>query len=156
MVRLNTSTLERALLIPSIAWLVLTATIVVTAMAGHALFEGPPDLTLAEAAALRDHARLLSLIEAGADPDAQAPVRSGLARRDVPSLTPLEAAIGEHHPETVEFLIDHGARVDAANLSRLMCFALQEHQDDAITALSRHAPAASPPDCSAVDLPWRD
>ena len=64
-------------------------------MAGHAPFEGPPDLTLAEAAALRDRARLLSLIEAGADPDAQAPVRSGLARRDVPSLTPLEAAIGD-------------------------------------------------------------
>ena len=156
MVRLSTSPLERALLIPSIAWLVVTATIVVIAIAGHAVFEGPNDLTLAEAAVLRDHSRLLRLIEAGADPDAQAPVRAGLARRDVPSLTPLEAAIGEHHPETVEFLIGHGAHVDATNVSRLMCFALQEHQDDTITALSRYAPAASPPDCSGVDLPWRD
>jgi len=152
----NPSTPERALLVPSLAWLVVTGTIVAAAVAGRSLFEGPNDLTLAEAAVLRDHAEVLRLIESGADPDAQAAVRPGLARRNVPLLTPLEAAIGEHHPETVQFLIEHGAHVNAANVARLMCFALQEHQQDAIESLRDRAPAAPAPDCGAVDIPWRD
>lgn len=153
---MNPSTPEHALLIPSLVWLVLTGTIVAASIAGHPLFEGPSDLTLAEAAALRDHAELLRLIQSGADPDVQAAVRPGLVRRNVPLLTPLEAAIGEHHPETVEFLIEHGAHVTTANVSRLMCFAAQEHQEDAIELLRSRAPVAPAPDCGAVDIPWRD
>jgi hypothetical protein len=155
-VLVNPSAAERALLIPSLAWLVITGTIVAASLAGHSLFQGPGDLTLAEAAVLRDHAELLRLIQSGADPDAQAAVRPGLARRDVRLLTPLEAAIGEHHPETVEFLIAHGAHVNAANVSRLLCFARQEHQEDAIQSLKSRAPIAPAADCGAIDLPWRD
>jgi hypothetical protein len=141
---------------PSIAWLAITAVIVIASAAGYSLFEGPGDLSLAEAAALRDHSEVLRLIQGGANPDAEARVRPGLMRRDVPRLTPLEAAIGEHHPETVEFLIGHGARVDRTNLPRLICFALQEHQDEAVNSLTSRALAVAPPDCGSVDLPWRD
>lgn len=139
-----------------IAWLLVSAFLVLAAFNGYTPFMIPADLTLSEAAAVRDHLEILRQIESGADPNREQRVRSGLVRPGEYVMTPLEAAVASGTLDTVEFLQNHGARVDETTLPTLVCFAKQQGASDIAAYLSQHAPEDFAPACETVRLPWTD
>ena len=139
-----------------IAWLVVSTTLVIAASFGYTPFMTPVDLTLPEAAAVRDHLEVLRQIEAGADPNRAERVRSGLVRSGEYVMTPLEAAVAKGGLETITFLQLHGARVDATTLPDLVCFAKLQGAADIEAYLRQQAPADFAPRCENVRLPWND
>ncbi len=112
-------------------------------------------LTLTEAAALRDNGEVARLIDLGADPNAPARVRAAFVHDDAPPLlTPLEAAVGTDRGDMIGTLVDHGAAIDGATWTRLMCFAQSIEADDAAAALQARQPAGASTSCDAVETPW--
>jgi len=89
----------------SLACLALTG----LGMAGANPFWTPSDLTMSEAAALRDPATVLVLMEQGQDPYAAYPVRAGLIDRAGLHLTPVEAAVREDRLEVAAVILGHPA-----------------------------------------------
>ena len=111
-------------------------------------------LTLAEAAALRDNGEVVRLIEAGADPNAPATVRAEFLRNDALTVTPLEAAVGSDRVDIAQVLLDHGARLDAATWTRLMCFATAIEADESQSFLEPLRPDGASLACDHVQTPW--
>jgi hypothetical protein len=86
-----------------------------------------PDLTLSEAAAVKDAGEVARLIEfEGRDPNRPWPVRPGLLDgTDARELTPLQAALAIGREEMTRVLIAHGARPSAgAAGAALICRAM--------------------------------
>ena len=148
--------LGRAIAVPPIAWLVVSTALVIAASFGYRPFMTPIDVTLPEAAAARDHLEILRQIEAGADPNRAERVRSDLVRPGEYMMTPLEAAVASGRLDTMEFLQQHGARVDTTTLPGLLCFAKLQGAADIEAYLRRQAPADFAPRCESVRLPWND
>ena len=146
---------DAALAGPSLAWIACVAALVLFAIAtGYRPFAAPTDLTLSEAAALRDGLEITRQLRLGADPNRRAWVRRDIIKSTPLALTPLESAVGIRRVEVMELLVRHGARIDAANYPVLRCFAEQESADDVIEYLERVAPSTGPVTCDAVTLPW--
>ena len=141
---------------PAIAWLLVSAALVIAAAFGYTPFMTPADLTLPEAAGVRDHLEILRQIESGVDPNRAERVRSGLVRPGEYVMTPLEAAVASGMLDTVQFLQHHGARVDATTLPGLLCFAKLQGAADIEAYLRHQAPADFAPRCESVRLPWTD
>lgn len=148
--------LARAVAGAPIAWLLVSTVLVIAAWRGYTPFMIPADLTLPEAAAVRDHLEILRQIESGADPNREERVRSGIVRPGEYVMTPLEAAVASGTLDTVEFLQHHGARVDETTLPGLVCFAKQQGAADIAQYLSLQAPEDFAPPCESVRLPWTD
>lgn len=133
--------------------LLLIAGMVATAAlsaAGRLPFARDPRLTLAEAAALQDGGEIERLLRRGADPEQAARVRAGIIRDVDMTMTPLEAAVIEDHPDVVDLLVREGATIDARNFAALWCLA-QPHQDEVMLRfLQRWAAPSVPRDCSRV------
>jgi len=146
--------LARAVASAPIAWLLVSAALVIAAAFGYTPFMTPADLTLPEAAGVRDHLEILRQIESGVDPNVAERVRSGLVRPGQYVMTPLEAAVASGMLDTVEFLQHHGARVDATTLPGLLCFAKLQGASDIEAYLRRQAPPDFAPGCEGVRLPW--
>ena len=138
------------------AWLVAATALVFAAWAGYTPFLTPSDLTLSEAAVVRDHLEILRQIEAGVDPNRPGRIRADLVRPDESMMTPLEAAVISRRLETVELLHRHGARIDAATLPTLLCMAQRQNDDDIALYLRNQAPADLVVRCEGVALPWVD
>jgi hypothetical protein len=109
-----------------------------------ALFGGTPrfwqggSLTLSEAAALRDQGEVARLIEAGADPDSDYPLRPDvIATRRA---TPLEAAVAARRAEIVNLLMREGATMDERSWRRLHCLAVDTGAADVVDAIDAHRP----------------
>jgi hypothetical protein len=111
-------------------------------------------LTLAEAAALRDNGEIVRLIQQGEDPNRPGTVRAELLRNDPIVITPLEAAVGIDRPDVLEVLLDHGATMNEAMWTRLVCFAEAIDADDARSFLESHRPAGTSDACDHVATPW--
>jgi len=141
---------------PPIAWLLVAATLVMAAAFGYTPLMTPAELTLPEAAGVRDHLEILRQIESGVDPNRAERVRSGLVRPGEYVMTPLEAAVASGVLDTVQFLQHHGARVDATTLPGLLCFAKQQGATDIEAYLRQQAPVDFAPGCKGVRLPWTD
>lgn len=148
--------LGRAIAGPPIAWLVVATALVIAASFGFTPFMTPVDLTLPEAAAARDHLEILRQIESGADPNRAERVRPDLVRPGEYMMTPLEAAVASGRLDTIEFLQQRGARVDATTLPDLLCFAKLQGATDIEAYLRQQAPADFAPRCESVRLPWND
>jgi hypothetical protein len=112
-----------------------------------------PDLTLAEAAALKDRGTMQRLISEGVDPNAPAMVRAGILEDDELFLTPLEASVGTRTPVAMEFLLAHGARMDPKRRSVIVCLAFQEDAREILDFLGVKA-ADSRTECDDVVTPW--
>ena len=148
--------LGRAIAVPPMAWLVLSTALVIAASLGYTPFMTPVDLTLSEAAAARDHLEILRQVESGADPNRAERVRPGLVRPAGYMMTPLEAAVASGRLDTIEFLQQRGARVDATTLPELLCFAKLQGATDIEAYFRQQAPADFAPRCESVSLPWND
>ena len=148
--------LVQAVVAAPVVWLFVSIALIIAAEMGYTPFMTPADLTLPEAAGVRDHLEILRQIEAGADPNRAERVRSGLVRPGEYVMTPLEAAVASGILDTVQFLQHHGARVDATTLPDLLCFAKLQGAADIEAYLRHQAPAGFVPRCEGVRLPWND
>ena len=146
--------LEPAIALPGVAFVAVTMVLLVAATLGRGPLWRSEPLTLPEAAALHDDADVLLLIGRGADPNAPGTIRPGMLTRDEIELTPLEAAVGARQERTVEFLLQHGAVVDAPSWTRLMCFAERLEAPAVRAVLGRRQSAGTTLDCAGVMLPF--
>ena len=93
-------------------------------LAGWVLGTNPfwpvPELNVAEAAAVRDHAEVVRLIEAGQDPNRAWPVRVDIIDGNAHMMTPLEAAVRIRRLELVKLLVRHGAAITPATRAALI------------------------------------
>jgi len=101
----------------AVAWLIAAppvalalACVVLTGLgaAGANPFWTPSELTMSEAAAMRDPATVLVQIEQGQDPYKPYPVRAGLIDSQTLELTPVEAAVREDRLEVAAVILGHG------------------------------------------------
>lgn len=142
-----------ALAAPALVWLAAAAMLLLATLGGYQALAAPADLTLAEAAALRDEAEVMRQIRHGADPNLAGRVRPGVIRDEAYLLTPLEAATAARHVEVVRLLVRGGAELNDTNLPVLVCLARENGADDIVVFLSEHAPVGLRADCDRVPLP---
>ena len=113
------------------------------------------ELNLSEAAAVRDHAEVVRLIESGENPNTRRPVRPGLVQNDVEvEATPLEAAIAIRRPELVSLLFDRGARLSPADWLRLWCSAQAQEYAGVAAVLDTRRPDGVEIRCSGDESLW--
>ena len=113
----------------------------------HPLWQ-QPELNLSEAAAVRDAAEIVRLIEElSEDPNAVREVRAGLLADQAIRVTPLEAAVAAKDVEIARVLLVNGAAMDADVWNRLRCSA---ESDEMTEFLDRRRPSGSVLHC---DLP---
>jgi hypothetical protein len=124
-----------------------------------AVFDRPPmwpreyAFNLAEAAAARDEAEVVRLIEGGHDPNGRYAVRPGLIFDRTTRLTPLEAAIAGNAPDVFRQLIARGAMLDAGLWTYLRCIG----EDSRVApVLDQHRPEGAVLSCDGVRAPWND
>jgi hypothetical protein len=108
-------------------------------------------MNMAEAAATRDEAEVVRLIESGAPFNDRYPVRPGLIFRSPTRLTPLEAAIASDDPMLVDRLLRKGTALDVERWTYLRCIA---GGDEVPPLLESHRPPGAEPDCDSVRSPW--
>ena len=146
---------ELAVAAPAMAWLALAALLLVAVAVGYRALAAPENLTMPEAAALRDEAQILRQVAHGGDPSAEATLRRGIIGEQDYILTPLEAAIAARHADVVEVLMKSGARVDDKTFPRLLCLARLNSAADIVALLERDPPLpVTSVDCSGIRLPW--
>lgn len=147
--------LEIAIALPALAWIAVATALLVATFFGYRALAAPADLTMSEAAALRDEAELLRQLRHRGDPDAEGTIRRGILSDQDYILTPLEAAIAARHVEVVKLLVENGTRLEADNFPRLLCLARLNDATDIVAFLDTHRPPrAAALDCSGIRLPW--
>jgi len=152
------SVMRRSLVVavagPAVVLAVVEASMLVAAIfTDHPLWRSEA-LNLAEAAALRDAAEIVRLIDLGHDPNARRTVRAGFLDGDAHEVTPLAAATYSDRPELVDLLMSKGTKLDAASWARLRCFAQEQGRDDAASALDAWRPASATLNCSGSETVW--
>jgi hypothetical protein len=105
--------------------------------------------TLSEAAAARDEAEVVRLIERGEDPNGRYSVRAGLVLERTSRLTPLEAAVLNDDPAITRQLLARGVRLDDVSWTAIRCQAGSR----AAAVLDESRGTASP-DCAGIKTPW--
>lgn len=144
-----------ALAVPATAWIAAATLMLIAALFGYRALAAPADLTMSEAAVIRDEAELLRQMRHGASPDIEYAVRRGMLSEQDYILTPLEAAIAARHAEVVQVLVDNGTKLTDANLPRLVCLARLNEATDIAAFLQAHSPPdAAAVDCTGIRLPW--
>lgn len=147
--------IELALALPALAWIAAATLVMVSTLLGYRALAAPADVTMAEAAVLRDEAELLRQMRHGANPNTAAPVRRGMLSDQDYILTPLEAAIAARHAEVVQLLVENGATLDSQNVPRLLCLARIGDATQIVALLESHSPMrATSVDCSGIRTPW--
>lgn len=131
----------------------IAAVVVVGALFGWHPLWSEPDLTLAEAAALKDRGTMRRLLLDGADPNARERVRAGILKDDELLLTPLEASVGTRTPDALRLLLAHGARFGESERAVVFCLATKDEARE-ILDLLRDGGTAPTPDCEHVATPW--
>jgi hypothetical protein len=130
------------------------ASLLMAAVTDHPRWRDPR-LNLSEAAAVRDHAEVVRLIEAGEDPDVRRPIRPGLVGNDSEvSASPLEAAVSIRRPELMDLLFAKGATLSPAAWTRLRCAAQARDYADIVENLDHHAPADAGTACDGSEGFW--
>lgn len=106
------------------------------------------EVTMAEAAALRDTGTVAWMIMSGADPDVPMRIRAGVLDEREHHVTPGEAAVLADRTEVLATLAARGARVDAEIVGRWWCLARATEADESVEYLRRRYPEWTTPPCS--------
>jgi hypothetical protein len=109
------------------------------------------NFNLSEAAAVRDEAEVVRLIEYGENPNSRRDVRPGLLFDSTVRLTPLEAAVASQRAEMVGLLLSNGAVLDPALWNQLTCL---DNDGEVSVVLERYRPAGVTLRCEGVSPPW--
>ena len=122
-------------------------------LTGSPLVWPPPDVTLAEAVALRDRGEIVRQMMAGADPNRRYPTHDVFREGEEVALTPLEAAVITREPAMVSLVLGYGGVVTDQNTVTLQCLA----DDVGAPEIRRQLAEMSRDgvDCAGVTLPWR-
>lgn len=143
-----------AVSVPPLFVLALSLIVAVAGLAGYHPLWPAPEVNMAEAAATRDAATVLSLIERGRSPRERLPVRPGMLRSDGVSLTTLEAAVAARRLEIVHLILRHTDQPDARGRLVLSCFADRLQAREIVNYLRTAWAADGPPRCDQVRTPW--
>jgi hypothetical protein len=143
-----------AAVVPAVVLAVIELSMLVFAIFGDHPLWRYESLNLSEAAALRDAAEIVRLIDLGHDPNTRRTVRAGFLDGDAHEVTPLAAATHSDRSELVDLLMSKGAKLDAASWARLRCFAQHNGRHDAASALDAWRPAGATVDCSGSETVW--
>lgn len=136
---------------PCLVLACLSAWWTVGRLAGDGLWP-PDDVTLSEAAATRNNAEILRLIEGGANPNQPGRVRDGLLTNGYPvTIKPIEAAVGAQRADSVRTLLVNGAAVDQEELKVLRCLEQMRHDSGVRELLA--AQSTGDVDCDGVHSP---
>ena len=152
--RRRAALLASALCLPGALLIVATAAMFVALPFGIDPVWHVEQVTLPEAAALRDSGEVMRLIGLGADPNEAGTVRQNFAHNQEHVLTPLEAAVSIQRVDMVDLLLENGARMDADNWTRLICFADIVDADDVRAFLEQRRPRDASATCEGVRTPW--
>ena len=105
------------------------------ALDGNPLWPRQDDVTMAEAAALRDPGTVAWMIMSGVDPNVPMVVRAGVLDERAHQLTPGEAAIHADRTEVLHTLAARGARVDAEVVHGWWCLAMAIDAEESVMYL---------------------
>ena len=135
--------------------LALTSLVLLVAAAVHRgpLWSDRP-INVSEAAATRDRATMIRLIDEGSDPTKAYPVPPGIVSARLQYLTPLEAAIAARRSEVVDLLLWRMEIRDDSVLTRAWCLARHTKADDVVRTVEHYRIDAGEPDWSQTSLPW--
>lgn len=106
------------------------------------------DVTMAEAAALRDAGTVAWMIMSGVDPNVRMRVRPGVLDERGHYLTPGEAAVRADRTEVLGTLVARGARVDAEVVRGWWCLAVDVDAEESVAYLRSHYPEWTATACS--------
>lgn len=136
---------------PCLVLAVLSAWWTAGRLAGNGLW--PPDnVTLSEAAATRNNAEALRLIQGGANLDQPSRVRDGLLTSGYAvTIKPVEAAVAAQRADTLRTLLANGATVDLDERKVLRCLEQTRHDSGVRELLGEES--TSDVDCSGVRAP---
>jgi ankyrin repeat protein len=138
------STRFAALLVgPQIVLALLSIVLIALGWVDRNPFWSPTILTLSEATALRDQAAALLLLENGADPHLQYPIRAGLTAEHEMMLTPMQAAVREDRAEMVALLLAHGLKTDVGQVCEWLGLATGGNKQEVMTYLRGRFPIES-------------
>ena len=136
---------------PCLALALLSAWWTAGRLAGDGLWP-PDDVTLSEAAATRNNAEAVRLIDSGADPNEPSRVRAGLLTSGYAvTIKPIEAAVGAQRADSLQTLLANGAAADQEELRVLRCLEQTRHDSGVRELLAAHSTADI--DCSGVRSP---
>jgi hypothetical protein len=138
---------------PPAAWVVISATWLVTSAANPSAIDSRA-MTLTETMAISSYADADRLLRGGADPNAPSRMRAGIVDLNTHMLTPLEAATGAVRNGPVNMLVEHGAVINEQNYSVLWCAAVARGNRNMQQFLQSRSPASVPIDCSRVRSLW--
>jgi hypothetical protein len=112
-------------------------------------------VNISEAAALRDAATVVNLIQRGVDPRAPYPVPAGRLFDHAVTMTPLEAAVAARRPEVVDVILS-ARPLDAAGWAGAACLARSVPDADIRAVVAAHRPEGAAPDvdCAGYTRPW--
>lgn len=130
--------------------LVYVAVIVIAASVGMRPLWASPDLSLAAVAYAGDTASVYRMIRRGDDPNRAGSV---LLSSHTVSLMPIDAAVESRQVETVQVLLNVGARAADADPRRLVCLARAASAGEVERFLESTYHVDAPLDCSRVELP---
>jgi hypothetical protein len=126
---------------PAAGMAVAAVVLVALGLAGANPLWPRTETTFSEAAALRDQATVVRLLEGGANQDVRYPVRAGLISDEPLELTPMEAAIRENRSEMVDLLVTRrAAPPPAATLCAWMAQASARRASDIVSYLRQTYP----------------
>ena len=138
-------TLAIAAALPPLALAIFTALSLALAAVGRHPLWRISDVNIAEAAAARDAASVVLMIQEGHDPNLPRFVRPGLLARGAVRATPLEAALAEDRLEIIDVLLRHGASLSEAQRVAFTCAARRRGDTDIVQYFeARGGPVSCP------------
>ena len=111
-------------------------------------------VTITEAAAMRDQATVVRMMDHGVDAHGRYELRKDLVFNEPATMTPFEAAIATERTEVASLMLWNGYRIDGAEWRQLRCLAQLEDNSEIGALLDTVRPSGAVLECAGVVRPW--